>query len=134
MARNVNPGKTTHILNFIRQFSADHGFGPTIREVKDAVGLKSTSTVFNYLTRMERDGLVSSIPGTPRSLRVLEPRLEEETGADGGAVLNCKFKFPEGTFPVSVIAMVSDGKAESITPVTAEQVEVLRMGASKCAR
>lgn len=134
MARNVNQGKTTQILNFIRQFSADHGFGPTIREVKDAVGLKSTSTVFNYLTRMERDGLVSSIPGTPRSLRVLEPRLEEETGADGGAVLNCKFKFPEGTFPVSVIAVVSDGKAESITPVTAEQVEVLRMGASKCAR
>lgn len=131
MARNVNQGKTAQILNFIRQFSVDHGFGPTIREVKNAVGLKSTSTVFNYLTRMERDGLVSSIHGTPRSLRVLEPRLEEETGADGGAVLNCKFKFPEGTFPVSVIAMVSDGKAESITPVTAEQVKVLCMGASK---
>lgn len=127
MSRNVDRGKTEQILHFIRQFAAEHGFGPTIREIGEGVGLKSNSTVFNYLTRMERDGLVSSIPGTPRSLRVLEPHLQEDACDDGGAVLNCKFRFPNGTYPVSVIAMVADGNDNQITPIPAEQVEVLHM-------
>lgn len=45
MSRNVNNGKSEQILHFIRQFTAVRGFGPTIREIGDAVGLKSSSTV-----------------------------------------------------------------------------------------
>ena len=91
-----------------------------------AVGLKSSSTVYNYLTRMTKRGLVASEPGKPRSLHVLEPRLEDDPCDDGGAVLSCKFRFPNGTYPVSVIAMVADDDKQ-FTPVKADQVEVLRM-------
>ena len=91
-----------------------------------AVGLKSSSTVYNYLTRMTKRGLVASEPGKPRSLHVLEPRLEDDPCDDGGAVLSCKFRFPNGTYPVSVIAMVADDEKQ-FTPVKADQVEVLRM-------
>ena len=91
-----------------------------------AVGLKSSSTVYNYLTRMTKRGLVASEPGKPRSLHVLEPRLEDDPCDDGGAVLSCKFRFPNGTYPVSVIAMVADDEKQ-FTPVKADRVEVLRM-------
>ena len=126
MSRNVNNGKSEQILHFIRQFTAMRGFGPTIREIGDAVGLKSSSTVYNYLSRMTKRGLVASEPGKPRSLHVLEPRLEDDPCDDGGAVLSCKFRFPNGTYPVSVIAMVADDDKQ-FTPVKADQVEVLRM-------
>ena len=126
MSRNVNNGKSEQILHFIRQFTAVRGFGPTIREIGDAVGLKSSSTVYNYLSRMTKRGLVASEPGKPRSLHVLEPRLEDDPCDDGGAVLSCKFRFPNGTYPVSVIAMVADDDKQ-FTPVKADQVEVLRM-------
>ena len=52
--------------------------------------------------------------------------MEDDPCDDGSAVLNCKFRFPDGTYPVSVIAMVADDDKE-FTPVKAEQVEVLRM-------
>ena len=126
MSRIVDQGKTEQILHFIRVYAAAHGFGPTIREIGDAVGLKSSSTVYNYLSRMRQKGLIASIPGKPHSLHVPGPRLEDDPCDDGSAVLNCKFRFPDGTYPVSVIAMVADDEKE-FTPVKAEQVEVLRM-------
>ena len=82
--------------------------------------------MYNYLSRMTKRGLVASEPGKPRSLHVLEPRLEDDPCDDGGAVLSCKFRFPNGTYPVSVIAMVADDDKQ-FTPVKADQVEVLRM-------
>ena len=56
MAKRVNHGKTEQILEFIREFCASHGFGPTIREIGRGVGLQSASTVAGYLNRMTRDG------------------------------------------------------------------------------
>ena len=41
MAKRVSHGKTEQILEFIREFCASHGFGPTIREIGRGVGLKS---------------------------------------------------------------------------------------------
>lgn len=75
MAKRVSHGKTEQILDFIREFCASHGFSPTIREIGRGVGLKSTSTVAGYLNRMTRDGLITSIPGTPRSIQTAEPKV-----------------------------------------------------------
>ena len=74
MAKRVNHGKTEQILEFIREFCAAHGFSPTIRKIGRGVGLQSTSTVAGYLSRMTRDGLITSIPGTPRSIQTAEPK------------------------------------------------------------
>ena len=38
MAKRVNHGKTEQILEFIWEFCASHGFGPTIREIVRGVG------------------------------------------------------------------------------------------------
>ena len=98
MAKTVDRGRTAQILQFVREFSCVHGFGPTIREIAEGVGLRSTSTVADYLDRMTRDGLITSIPSTPRSIRVVEQNLTEDACEDGSSLVCCKFKFPEGTF------------------------------------
>ena len=126
MAKNVDRGKTAQILHFVQEFTAEHGFGPTIREIGIGVGLRSTSTVADYLVRMTRDGLITSIPGTPRSIHVVEKNLREDGCEDGTSLLGCKFRFPEGTYPMSVIAMVAGKDEASIVPIQAERIEVLR--------
>ena len=131
MAKTVDRGRTAQILQFVREFSCVHGFGPTIREIAEGVGLRSTSTVADYLDRMTRDGLITSIPSTPRSIRVVEQNLTEDACEDGSSLVCCKFKFPEGTYPMSVIAMVADGDQKNMVIVQAEKVEILRTSAKR---
>ena len=134
MAKRVNRCKTEQILEFIREFCASHGFGPTIREIGRGVGLQSASTVAGYLNRMTRDGLITSIPGTPRSIQTAEPRVLPAACKDGSSVLRCQFHFPKGTYPMSVVAMVADGDEKNILPVRADCVEIVHPGRSAKAR
>lgn len=134
MAKRVNHGKTEQILEFIREFCASHGFSPTIREIGRGVGLQSTSTVAGYLSRMTRDGLITSIPGTPRSIQTAEPKPLSIDCEDGSSVLRCQFHFPEGSYPMSVVAMVADGDEKNILPVRADCVEIVRPGRTAKAR
>ena len=125
MPRAINQGRTSQILLFIQAFSAEKGFGPTIREIGSAVGLRSTSTVAGYLNRMSKAGLISSIPSSPRSIRVIEQEMSSAVNNDGGSFLRCKFRFPDGTYPTSVIAMVTDKEQRRITPVSAETIDLI---------
>ena len=134
MAKRINHGKTEQILEFIREFYTTHGFGPTIREIGRGVGLQSTSTVAGYLNRMTRDGLITSIPGTPRSIQTAEPKVLPAACKDGSSVLRCQFHFPEGTYPMSVVAMLADGDEKNILPVRADCVEIVRPGRTAKAR
>lgn len=134
MAKRVSHGKTEQILDFIREFCASHGFSPTIREIDKGVGLQSTSTVAGYLNRMTRDGLITSIPGTPRSIQTAKPKVLPAACKDGSSVLRCQFHFPEGTYPMSVVAMLADGDEKNILPVRADYVEIIRPGRSAKAR
>ena len=134
MAKRVNHGKTEQILEFIREFCTSHGFSSTIREIGKSVGLQSTSTVAGYLSRMTRDGPITSIPGTPRSIQTVEPKPLPIDCEDGSSVLRCQFHFPEGTYPMSVVAMVADGDEKNILPVRADCVEIVRPGRTAKAR
>ena len=134
MAKRVNHGKTEQVLEFIREFYASHGFDPTIREIGRGVGLQSTSTVAGYLSRMTRDGLITSIPGTPRSIQTVEPKPLPIDCEDGSSVLRCQFHFPEGTYPMIVVAMVADSDEKNILPVRADCVEIVHPGRTAKAR
>ena len=134
MAKRVSHGKTEQILEFIREFCASHGFGPTIREIGRGVGLQSASTVAGYLNRMTRDGLITSIPGAPRSIQTAEPKVLPAACKDGSSVLRCQFHFPKGTYPMSVVAMVAEGDEKNILPVRADCVEIVHPGRTAKAR
>ena len=58
------------ILEFIEQEIAQKGYPPSVREIGDAVGLKSTSTVHGHLCRLEARGLLRRDAMKPRAMEV----------------------------------------------------------------
>jgi repressor LexA len=65
------------IWQFLVQYVDDHGYPPTVREIGDAVGLASPSTVHAHLANLERSGLLRRDPTKPRAIELLgRPRSE----------------------------------------------------------
>ncbi len=60
------------ILDFIEQTVRDRGYPPTVREIGEAVGLTSSSSVHSQLANLERKGLLRRDPTKPRAI-VAEP-------------------------------------------------------------
>jgi repressor LexA len=59
------------IWQFLVTYVDDHGYPPTVREIGDAVGLASPSTVHAHLANLERTGLLRRDPTKPRALELL---------------------------------------------------------------
>lgn len=64
--------KQEQILYFIKQSMVDNGYPPSIREICDAVGLKSPSTVHSHLIKLEHLGYIRKDPTKPRAIEVLD--------------------------------------------------------------
>lgn len=60
------------ILEFIRQSIRERGYPPSIREIGEAAGLKSTSTVHGHLNRLERRGYLRRDPAKPRTIELTD--------------------------------------------------------------
>ena len=60
------------ILDFIRQEVAVKGYPPSVREIGEAVGLKSTSTVHGHLRRLETKGLLVRDAMKPRAMGLVD--------------------------------------------------------------
>lgn len=67
-----NKDKQTEIYEFLKVYTENRGFPPSVREICEAVGLKSTSTVHGHLKRLEKKGLIKRDPTKPRALEILE--------------------------------------------------------------
>ena len=59
------------ILDFIIAEVRERGFPPSVREIGDAVGLASSSTVHGHLTRLEAAGHIRRDPTKPRAIEIL---------------------------------------------------------------
>lgn len=59
------------VLEAIREWMRDHGYPPSVREIGDAVGLTSTSSVAYQLRVLERKGYLRRDPHRPRTVGVL---------------------------------------------------------------
>jgi repressor LexA len=63
------------IFDFLTKYVDDHGYPPTVREIGEAVGLASPSTVHAHLANLERAGLLKRDPTKPRAIELRrEPR------------------------------------------------------------
>jgi repressor LexA len=60
------------ILDFLTSYVDAHGYPPTVREIGEAVGLASPSTVHAHLANLERAGLLKRDPTKPRALELTE--------------------------------------------------------------
>lgn len=72
-----NSDKQTQIYNFLIEFTKSKGYPPSVREICQAVSLKSTSTVHGHLKRLEKKGLIYRDPTKPRALEIVELSNEE---------------------------------------------------------
>ena len=64
--------KEKAILDYINDTIRREGYSPTVRDIQNALGIKSTSTVHSYLCRLEEKGLIRKDQGKSRSLRTNE--------------------------------------------------------------
>jgi repressor LexA len=77
------PGETMltarqqEIWQFLVEYVDDHGYPPTVREIGDAVGLASPSTVHAHLANLERAGLIHRDPTKPRAIELVGRRRAE---------------------------------------------------------
>lgn len=62
--------KSSEILTYLREYP--HSYPPTIREIGAAVGLKSSASVHDYLTKLEAQGLIERKPNCPRCISVVD--------------------------------------------------------------
>jgi repressor LexA len=71
------------ILDYLRAFVDEHGYPPTVREIGEAVGIRSPSTVHAHLAQLERAGLLRRDPTKPRAIELTDRRRHvDESPAD----------------------------------------------------
>jgi repressor LexA len=63
-------GRQQEIWDFLVDYVDGHGYPPTVREIGEAVGLASPSTVHAHLANLERAGLLRRDPTKPRALEL----------------------------------------------------------------
>jgi repressor LexA len=63
-------GKRREILEFIDKQLRERGFPPSVREIGEAVGLTSSSTVHSHLATLQRQGFLRRDPTKPRAIEV----------------------------------------------------------------
>jgi repressor LexA len=70
------------IWQFLVDYVDGHGYPPTVREIGEAVGLASPSTVHAHLANLERAGLLRRDPTKPRALELVGHRRPDAAAAD----------------------------------------------------
>jgi repressor LexA len=104
-APNVNDDlsdRQIQILEYIKKVTRERNYPPSVREIGEAVGLSSSSTVHNHLNQLERRGLIRRDPSKSRTVQLVEG-LEHE-------------QLRRGSVAVPVVGNVAAG-----VPILAEQ-------------
>ncbi|MBO6137872.1 MAG: transcriptional repressor LexA [Lachnospiraceae bacterium] len=68
--------KQEEILEFVKEQILNKGFPPSVREICDAVGLKSTSSVHAHLETLEKNGYIRRDPTKSRTIEILDDSFE----------------------------------------------------------
>lgn len=85
--------RTVQIIAFIRNYTDQHGYSPSVREIGAAVGLSSTSSVQGYLNRLETQGIIERREDRPRTIKIIsdEYRTQEQPNMTVPIVRNLVF-------------------------------------------
>src|SRR5438093_10709587 len=68
------------ILDFISRTVQERGYPPTVREIGEAVGLTSSSSVHAQLANLQRRGLIKRAPAKPRAMELQGPGSSRDAG------------------------------------------------------
>lgn len=99
------------IYNFIAATVAEQGYPPSVREIGEAVGLKSPSTVYFHLMHMEELGVIQKGAGKGRAIRLVNPPVPQPVQPVEEEV---EMPMPAGKVPVV-------GNVAAGTPILAQE-------------
>lgn len=60
--------KQKRILDFVKDYTTQNGYPPTVREIAKALGVKSHSSIYSCLCRLKQRGLITWVPHLPRTM------------------------------------------------------------------
>jgi repressor LexA len=107
--------KQLAILDVIQRSVGQRGYPPSMREIGDAVGLASLSSVTHQLNQLELSGYLRRDPNRPRAMEVLIDMPTPEGGTEAP-------EFSDSTAPMGDAALVPlVGRIAAGIPITAEQ-------------
>ena len=72
MAKERISAKQKEILDFIKSEIINKGYPPAVREICEAVNLKSTSSVHSHLETLEKNGFIRKDPTKPRAIEIID--------------------------------------------------------------
>ena len=108
--RSTSDKRCDEVFAYITEYVARNGYSPTFREVGEAVGIRSSSTISRYIHRLVDEGRISIDESKPRTLSTASCGDDIETVrqriclelADGGKVyMDCNLQKPKAA-PVTV--------------------------------
>ncbi len=102
--------KREQILDFLREYFSYHNYPPTVREIAEAVGLKSPASVHTHLNILEKQGLIKKNPFNSRAIEIIENNTEETVLSSNTEEIN------QNTISLPIIGHIAAG-----TPVFAEE-------------
>jgi repressor LexA len=71
------------IFDFVKRYAGEHGYPPTVRDIGQAIGLTSSSTVHAHLANLEKLGLLRRDPTKPRAIEVLVDKAKQVVAPAG---------------------------------------------------
>jgi repressor LexA len=69
------------LYSFIKTFILNNGYPPTVREMAQHLGVKSTSTIAYYLDKLEKEGKLKKNPSKNRALEIIEKNKPEKNAS-----------------------------------------------------
>ena len=72
MAQGKITAKQQEILEYIKEMILKKGYPPSVREICEAVCLKSTSSVHSHLETLEKNGYIRRDPTKPRTIEIID--------------------------------------------------------------
>ena len=116
MARGKLGKRQLAIYDFIRSYSDEHGYPPSVREIGTAVGLASPSTVHMHLKVLEERGLIKRDSKKPRTIEVMDGRQQTDAVGDSEPLASVSQDLGSNVMRLPLVGRVAAG-----TPVLAEQ-------------
>src|SRR3954471_10725861 len=109
--------KQQAILEAIQRSVSTRGYPPSMREIGDAVGLSSLSSVTHQLNQLELAGYIRRDPNRPRALEVLIDVPNTEPGAESGSPVGDAAMVPLGGRIAAGIPITADQQVEEVMPL-----------------
>lgn len=66
----INEEKLIKVMDYIRKFSEENGYTPSVREIGKECGIKSTATVHSYLEKLQNRGYLNKATNKKRSVTI----------------------------------------------------------------